>query len=81
LDSGEQFRASICASADCLAGSNPHIPCVDYFNSGHEWKAMASTSSQRRQSPEPKVFLCVVNLGDKTFVLYRLLERMGGIWL
>lgn len=74
-DSGDQFEQYL-ASADCLAGSNRDIPCVDYFNSGHD-EGDAFDSRSDAKGPEPEGVV-LGQLGDKTFAFIGL-ERMGGI--
>ncbi|KAA0693427.1 alkaline phosphatase [Halopseudomonas laoshanensis] len=74
-DSGDQFEQYL-ASADCFAGSNRDIPCVDYFNTGHD-EGDAFDSRSDAKGPEPEG-IALGQLGDKTFAFIGL-ERMGGI--
>lgn len=74
-DSGDQFEQYL-ASADCFAGSNRDIPCVDFFNTGHD-EGDAFDSRSDAKGPEPEG-IALGQLGDKSFAFIGL-ERMGGI--
>lgn len=74
-DSGDQFEKYL-SSDECRVGTQRHIPCKTFFNSGHdEGNAMDSRSDAK--GPEPEGIEVGV-LGDKTFAFIGL-ERMGGI--
>ncbi len=74
-DSGAAIE-NFLASADCRLGSTRNIPCVDFFNSGHN-EGNAKDSRSDAKGPEPEG-VAVGTIGSKTFAFIGL-ERMGGV--
>ncbi|VCU69676.1 hypothetical protein PIGHUM_01739 [Pigmentiphaga humi] len=74
-DSGAQFE-KLLASDSCKLGPKRDIPCVQYFNSGHD-EAGTFDSRSDAKGPEPEG-ITLGEIGSKTFAFIGL-ERMGGV--
>src|SRR5690606_3347725 len=61
---------------ECLLGEDRSIPCLEYFNSGHD-EANGFDSRSDAKGPEPEG-IALGRIGEQTFAFIGL-ERMGGI--
>lgn len=77
-DSGDFFEKFLAGQTDyeCLLGEDRSIPCLEYFNSGHD-EANGFDSRSDAKGPEPEG-IALGRIGEQTFAFIGL-ERMGGI--
>lgn len=77
-DSGDFFEKFLAEQTDfeCGLGQDRSIPCVDYFNTGHN-EGNAFDSRSDAKGPEPEG-VTVGRIGDRAFAFIGL-ERMGGV--
>ncbi|MFA5678879.1 MAG: choice-of-anchor I family protein [Pseudomonas sp.] len=77
-DSGDFLEKFLAGQTefDCGLGQDRAIPCIDYFNSGHD-EGNAFDSRSDAKGPEPEG-ITVGRIGAQTFAFIGL-ERMGGV--
>ena len=77
-DSGDFFEKFLAGQSEfeCGLGQERSIPCLDYFNSGHD-EGNAFDSRSDAKGPEPEG-ITAGRIGEQTFAFIGL-ERMGGI--
>ena len=77
-DSGDFFEKFLADQSgfECRLGPDRNIPCLDYFNSGHD-EGNAFDSRSDAKGPEPEG-ITLGRIGEQTFAFVGL-ERMGGV--